>query len=262
MSSPRTKRPELERQAPIRKLGGSLEPAMNGVGSAETGGESDASPPPDIVTRGVELGYRVIEDYMRQGQTFARTAASQRAPSETPAPDPKKLTERMFQYASDLAAVWLEYAQTSMGQQPASGVSTAHPAAPHVGGFDMGPGAASTGASAPPMHGSYAPSRASLGVPAVSVDIVSNRRTEVTVELRAGAAQSGLSAHHLRRRDLETSRISGVTIDCMPAENRVVVRLEVLDDHPAGTYTGLIVDSESNLPQGTLSVRVHESSVR
>jgi hypothetical protein len=254
-SSSRQKRPELDRFGPIRRFGGALGSIGDGGGSAEGRPGRDASTS-GTVSRAVELGYSVIEEYIRQGQAFARTAGPQRGPGEPSAPDPRRLTERMYQYASDLAAVWLEYAQTTMSQAPPPGASSAapgsRPAAPHVGGFDIG----SETAPARSSTGPDATGRPSLDPPGVSVDIVSTRRVEVTVELKPGSVHGALCAHDLRPGDPQLPRISGVTIDPVPSENRVIVRLKVPDDRPAATYTGLIVDAVSNLPQGTLSVRV------
>jgi hypothetical protein len=261
-SSMRRKRPELDRFGPIRGFGGVWGPPRDGTVPAENPPKGDTSSP-SAVSRAVELGYSVIEEYIRQGQAFARGAGSQRGPEGPVAPDPRRLTERMYQYASDLAAVWLEYAQITTGQTslrgtPPGSAPGARPAAPHVGGFDIGSDPAPAHPSGPPPSGAGAPERTSLEAPGVSIDIVSKRRAEVTVELKPGSAQAVLSAHDLRLRDPQLPRISGVTVDPKPSENRVVVRLEVPDDRPAGTYTGLIVDAVTNLPQGTLSLRVFE----
>jgi hypothetical protein len=259
-SSIRHKRPELDRFGPIRRFGGVL--GRDGAPWTESRSERDPSSPRPVA-RAVELGYSVIEEYIRQGQAFARSAGSQRGPEGPAAPDPRRLTERMYQYASDLAAVWLEYAQTTMGQTRPPGAEPGsppgpHPPAPHVGGFDIGSDSAPTRSSVAPASGSDTTDRAPLDAPGVSIDIVSKRRAEVTVELKPGSVHAALSVHDLRPRDPRLPRISGVTIDAKPSENRVVVRLDVPDDRPAGTYTGLVVDSVSNLPQGTLSVRVFE----
>lgn len=260
-SSTRQKRPELDRFGPVRKFGGAG-PSRDGAVRPDKGSSVDPAGL-GTVSRAVELGYQVIEEYMRQGQSFARAAAGQRGSEEPPSPDPRKLTERMFQYASDLASVWLEYAQVAAGQATAAstasgGAAGRAPVAPHVGGFDIGSESVPRRPSVQSASPSGPMDSASLGGPCVSVDIVSKRRTEVTVELKPGACGAVLVAYDLRSHEPHLPHITGVTIEPKPAENRVVVRLHVPDDRPAGTYAGVIVDKVSNLPQGTLAVRIFE----
>jgi hypothetical protein len=76
------------------------------------------------------------------------------------------------------------------------------------------------------------------------------------VELKPGATKASLSVHDLRAGDHRLPRILGVTVEGQASENRVVVRLKLADDQSPGTYAGLIVDNDSNLPMGMLSVRV------
>jgi hypothetical protein len=92
----------------------------------------------------------------------------------------------------------------------------------------------------------------------VAVDIASKRRAEVSVDLKPVSAKTKLSVHDLRPRDPDQERITGVGIEWDREGNRFVVHLEIPGDRPAGVYTGLIVDSASNLPQGFVSVRIFD----
>ncbi len=261
--SKRHVRPEPDRQAPIRSFRGVS--GQVGTATAPAGAPHGGAPSNDsIAARGAELGYRVIDEYVRQGQAFARAV---RPPADTAgasALDPGRLTERMFQNAFDLAAAWLAYAQAVTSQlarsqpfaRPSGPSSAAGRAAPHVGGFDIDSRTPSLHvpiSQTPPRAGASA---VSLEVPSVTLDIVSKRRLEVTVELKPGSAQASLEAHDLRPAALDQARISGVVIEPDPATGRVVVRLEVPDDMAQGTYTGLVVDGATNLPQGAITVRI------
>jgi len=264
MSTPRRTRPPLDRYEPIRTFGGVFGPPIAGAPSTASQATGEA-PSGDAVSRGVDLGYRVIEEYMRQGQAFAKSVWPAAA-GDSPAPrDPQRLMEKVYQYASDLASVWLEYAQTTMGQMPLSppmpfappSTSRARASeAPPVGGFDIG----SHSESKPDQNARAAQvearERHSLETPSVSVDILSKGRAEVTVELKPGSPKAELAVHDLRAGNAKLPRISGVTVQGHASENRVLVRLKLPDDQPAGTYSGLIVDNKSNLPMGMLSVRV------
>jgi hypothetical protein len=263
-SSIRHKRPELDRFGPIRALGGAPGSPRDGAPPAEARTRADASPL-DTISRAVEGAYGVIEDYMRQGQGFARTTESQRESTGPSAPDPRRLTERMFQSASDLAALWLDYAQATLDRRatsaPSGGTGPSGPAAPHVGGFDIGgtpAGPSAPSAPSAPASRVEATRSPALDVPSISIDIVSKRRAEVTVELKPGALGAALAAHDLRSGYPGLTRISGVTAEPKPSENRIAIGIEVPDVLPAGIYSGLIVDTVTNLPQGTLSVRVFD----
>jgi hypothetical protein len=259
-SSIRHKRPELDRFGPIRALGGAPGSPRNGASPAGERPKVDASPL-DTISRAVEGAYGVIDDYMRQGQGFARTTESQREPTAPAAPDPRRLTERLFQSASDLAALWLDYAQAAMDRRTPSGPGGAPSGgspAPHVGGFDIGDAPAGQGAPTPPASRVDTARSPVADAPTVSIDIVSKRRVEVTVELKPGALHAALAAHDLRSGYPGLTRISGVTAAPRPLDNRIVIGLEVPDALPAGIYSGLIVDTVTNLPQGTLAVRLFE----
>src|SRR5688572_28553371 len=81
----RVKKPEPERSQPIRNWG-----VLFGAPSSTAPGAN--APPGDPVSRGVELGYRVIEEYLRQGQNVARAMG---VPSFGTAPADEGVQNRM-----------------------------------------------------------------------------------------------------------------------------------------------------------------------
>jgi hypothetical protein len=279
----RFKRPELERSEPVRSFRGMFGPPTSTTAQAAA---SSSEPPPAAVPLGVDLGYRVIEEYLQQGQAFARAVFPSGAP--TGLPDPRKLNERLFKYASDLAAAWLEYVQALSGPAGAAwsppGAPHAHgsaagpaadggnpfePAARHppsgrLGPFDL-PGVAQAPSNghayaAPPaadvaLHAPHVVADAALAAYAVTIDLASKKRAEVTVDLKPGAL-SALSAHELRAADPSLPRIGPVIIEVQPEQQRVVLRIAVPDLQPAAIYNALILDEATNLPRGTLSVRI------
>ena len=263
-SATRKRRPDLDRHEPVRRFDGVFGRRPDAVrpDPVHTNGAGPVGA--NTVAQGVDAGYRVIEDYIRQGQAFARSAVSPRS-SAASASDPQRLTERMVQYASDLAAVWLEYTRITMGQPPAAAPSTTSAPtgrAPDVGGFDIGSVPARARAPASGPNGRVGTEGADHAprpeTPRISIDIRSKLRAEISVELRPGSARLPLEAHDLRHRDPGIERISAVVLEVAPEDNRVSIRLAIDGGQPAGTYTGVIVDAESNLPQGSLSVRLFE----
>lgn len=253
MSDPsRPKMPRLKRTGPVRNWDGLFGSPREATGADDRPASAPGpGGPASAVPRGVDMGYRVIEEYMRQGEAFARSNGSSRWPGSSPAGDPRKLTERMVEYASDLAAAWLELVQTTM---PPAGPGPAPPrASADPGGFDIGQSTTRGGESGSPRVETQAPA-----VPwRTSIEIASKRRVEVTVDLSPDGAAS-LRAHDLRARDADIPRIRDILVVASAPDHRVLLRISVPDDQPPATYTGVIVEDESNLPQGTLSVRVFE----
>jgi hypothetical protein len=258
-SETRRSRPKLERSEPIRRFTGVFGPPTNG--RTDSGDPTSARPPSpaDPVSAGVDLGYRVIDEYMRQGQEFAKRFWPGVPSSAPSAADPQRLAERMYQYATDLASVWLEYTQMTTGAMPFATPRSPTPNAAPVGGFDIGGTRAASTSPAAHAHDSRNGAVGGPGEPPlISIDILSTVRAEVTVDLRPSVVSSTLSVHDLRAGDPGLPRIGGTTIEVDPADHRVLVRIRLPDGQPPGTYSGLIVDTRTNLPKGTLSVRVLE----
>ena len=91
-ASDRIRRPPLDRTEPIRAWS-----SLFGAG-----------PLNDVVTRSVELGYRVVDEYIRQGQKAAARFGSPSLGTETMASDMQDLGVRMVQYTSDVFGLWFE----------------------------------------------------------------------------------------------------------------------------------------------------------
>jgi hypothetical protein len=237
----RFKRPELPRSEPRRSFSGVFGPGIAPPTAA------------DGVKRGVDLGYRVIEDYLRQGQTAARGMfdGSPAQAGDASERDPQRLAERMIQYASDLAAVWFEYVRVVGGPRPAAAGPAA--ASGETPPFDIEPPA-----PVPPSPLREARPDPSEAFPAtrIALALTSKQPTEVIVDLKPGSAALALSAHDLRARDAGIPRIAGVVIATDPAADLVKIQIAVPDDQPLATYTGVILDDATNLPRGTLSLRV------
>jgi hypothetical protein len=228
------------------------------------------------VSRGADLGYQVIEEYMRQGQAFARATWAPYMPQERrEGVDARALTERMFQYASDFANVFMQYMElmTASGARGGAARAPAERGVPGagLGGFDLG----TRPAAPPPSEPRASGGRPSGGRPVVekpspdgtmaetartpvSIEIASKRRAKVNVDLRRPVANGSLCAHDLRARNPSFPRITGVSIETTPQTGEVLVKIAVPEEQPAATYTGVIVDEVTNVPLGTLTVQILE----
>ena len=248
-TSNRVTRPKLDRTAPVRTL---FAPSSGAVPPPAGPGEAN-------VGRGVQTGYQVIDDYLRQGQDFARTMWT---PGSSPAPpDPQQLATRMVQYASDFAAACVEYLQSMAG-----GSGLAGQAAPvgTAGPFDIGRASAAanpaTVSAAPAMPASTSKASPVPPTTSITLDVESSKRTQVSVELKPMAETLPLIVHELRSFDAEQPRLTEVAITAGDADagEGLVVRLRIPDRQPRGVYSGLIVDTRTNLPRGTMTVRVED----
>ncbi|MDY7232520.1 hypothetical protein [Hyalangium rubrum] len=233
------KKPEPDRTRPIRNWCGLFEPPA-------------PVPPGDAASRGAAMGYRVIEEYLRQGQNVARGMG---IPSmgTPPADEGSQRFGAMFRSFADFASLWMDWmgragAPFAPGVAPASG--TAGPFA--AGGGQTATETAKAVAPEPPVS-----SEPSGGVPVgLTLDIQSSRRVEVSVDLRPRSLGLPLVVHDLRAPEPDTPRITGVRLEALPEEERVCLRLQVPGEHPPGVYSGLILDERTSLPRGTLTVRI------
>jgi hypothetical protein len=197
-----------------------------------------------VVTRSVELGYRVIDDWVRQGQRAAQRLGDGPGGVTALGQDVQDLAVRMAQHASDLFGVWLQlFDLTAAGGARGSWAPAAWGMArAQEGNGPVSPATVQTDPAAAPLT--------------VRIEVVSSQPTEVSIDLRPQAAGSHLIAHALRAVDPDAPRLDDVSIASDGAEGPLVARIRVPEGHPPGTYNGLILDETTNRPVGTLSVRV------
>jgi hypothetical protein len=266
MASNRLRRPSLERDRPIRTWSTLFGVPSNGTHAVagrpvadREAGASNGAPPlfpsSQVLSDAVETGYRVYSEYVRQGQAAAQgfnPAASPNGAAGAPGalpPDMQQLSQRVMQYGWDFAGLWFEM-WTRMG-----GNATGWP--PPA----SGPGSISPAVPAPPPSPPQTTVDAAALVPArLSVCVVSERRAAATLEVRPGAP-GPLVVHALRPEGHEAPPIRDVTIESA-GDGAVTVKIGVAATQPPGVYNGMIVDGASNLPRGTVSVRVFGDAER
>jgi hypothetical protein len=254
----RAKRPELDRVSPIRDFSRIFGPAAPGeTPRAKRPGEPRAGRPADI-GKAVTAGYQVIDEYMRQGEEFARTmygsAAGESSPLFPFSPprgssggDAQEMAGRLFQVAADFAGAWMDLMQTTTGR---GGQRPGSEPRPDVPGFDINAPPSSAPAPAADPEVARAEQRAPL-----TLQIDSKQRVEVAVDVRSDPAGGPIVAHDLRAIDPALPRIEKVQIERTSGEG-LVIRLRISDKQPPGVYSGVVVDERTNLPRGTISVRV------
>jgi hypothetical protein len=255
------RRPEVGRAEPIRNWETLFGPPPHGSGSPDGPGraaEGDANNP---IARGVELGYRVMDEYVRQGQRAAGSRGGSAGSGESSGTALPQLTERMFQYASDFASVWMEAMGVMMRTRGAAGdarpAERADRAAPGATTDPLGEGRpsprrSSSDTGSPTANGTPRPS----GAISVVVEVSSRRPVRAVVDLRPGPIEGPLVVADLRARDPRRARLKGVSLETSPDGKRLTIRLKVPGQHPAGEYVGAVVDGSTAVTRGTLTVTV------
>lgn len=230
----RVRRPRPERTEPIRNWSTMFGGAPDGDAAAPTGMA-------DVVQRSVDLAYRVVDEYVRQGQRTAERLSG-RAGGGAALPTSSDLQDaaaQMTRFASDGMRIWLEL----LGVAASTTAATPF-AAPH----------------APASPGTPAPVAASAGAPGAAahlrLELATRRPVAVAVDLRPEAGRGELAAHALRTADADTPPLAAPTFVRDGAAGALTLRLAVPDEQPDGIYNGVVVDVASNRPVGTVSVRI------
>lgn len=239
--SERVKRPAPERVRPIRTWDGLLRRPQ---AAAVTPPSEGAARVEDVVTRSVELGYRVVDDYIKRGQEAARRIREGAYGPGEIAADVQGVAGQLVRSASDLVGAWVEFAALA-------GVGTGTP----------------TQSGAPPPAAAGVPEQAAAASPSSTADrgagdplrirlaIVAARPIEAALDVRPLPADHRIVVTPLRMDGTDDVRLERVRVE--PRDDRtVVIRVDVPATQPAGRYAGLIVDDTTNVPVGELSLVV------
>ncbi|HVR63264.1 MAG TPA: hypothetical protein VMU50_15280 [Polyangia bacterium] len=257
-SQTRITRPVLERSEPRRTwstLFGASAPGPGGAngtnGATSSGGGGTA--PIDAIQRGVEMAYRVSDEYIRQGQAFARALSQPFSPASgtgsagNGAGALPQLAERLLRYTSELSSMWMDALRMMAGATAQAGGN----------GF---PGAFWSGVErtspVPPSSPSPPPSPPAAAEPArerVAIRVESKRRTRASLDVH-GAIGRSISVSPLRLRGGK-ARIANVRIQ-RAGGGALTIVVSVPPRQTAGTYAAELLDSRAKAKVGTIVVRV------
>jgi hypothetical protein len=222
----------------------------------------------------VQAGYRVIDEYVKQGQSAAR-AMWEPSGGGLGGDDLQRRFLAVMRTATDFASLWMDFLGGGVGRgpwgTPTNAGRTAPPGSVEIHPFSIGEAKVANGESRPHTNGDarphahadawHAPAPAAndaTRAPETAsfvVDVASARRTETILDLRPGSART-FRVHDLRAVDPEAPRLAGATVERVHDGERVRVRLSVPADHPPGVYSALVLDEATALPKGSLTVRV------
>jgi hypothetical protein len=261
----RPRRPILDRREPMRQwanMFGGAEPPRNGPLPADgaTADPAAAGDPQrraslgDAISRSVDLGYRVIDEYIRQGQRAAQRMSDRSFSADGAVGDLREASDRMGQYASDFFGLWMEFMELTTNRSrdtAANGTAAAVPRA------DV-PGAAAATQPAPAAATAAGPPAPRPPHAGVRVEVRSLRPTEVAVDLQPDAAGRALRVYGFGTAGADRARGIDVAIRAGSDHEPVGLSVRVSSEQSPGTYRGLVVDDATSAPVGTLTVQVGE----
>lgn len=254
------KKPLPEARGPNRAWSG----AWSGSGGTEPGptaarsGRSTSSSKRDGdkgtngVSDGVALGYRVIQEYLRQGERVARSFWSPGS-DDADRYDPARLVDRALRSAQDLAGAFSEMVRVlaKNAPLPRDGASP--------GGFDFEPPrSAKTRGRGEASETARGRSRPDDGRPSptVALSVRSRRPVKVALQLDEAAAGGVFQVPPLTRSGAGAARLRGISIASGPGGKGLAINLEVPPRVAKGRYQGLVLDARTSRPVGFLSVDV------
>jgi hypothetical protein len=233
----RLHRAEPARVAPVRnfsKLYNGPDSA-NGINPAKPA-QSDA--PRKIrsagpLAEGVELAYSVIDKYVAEGRRTAEGISDQPYTTRAPNDNLQDMLERILRFQSEMLPLWIETLATLVKVDPSRNGSAATREAWPVS--DGGPKSETT---------------------AVSIEVVSVRPVQVSVELRPNSEAQSLVALGLNAIDPGKPVLTDISLVPDEVPGRIKLRIRIPETQPPGTYSGVIVNRDSGETRGTLSIRI------
>jgi hypothetical protein len=233
----RLHRPELDRDEPLRDFMTYIR--NHGLGgeksSTATPEQDDKEPIDATVAHGVELGYSVIDDQIRQGEKLAaRLRQINGKPGAMPPVEVGTLIERALNVYKDMGALALAAVETLV-RNPLiqSGIARAWQASPD------------NAVAATPGGGTN-----------FRFELSSSRPTQVRLDIRPQGTAFMPLVHSLHAATPSVPALTAVRFYLDPAASSPVLHVDVPDSQPPGVYSGVVVDSATNEPCGTLSVRI------
>jgi hypothetical protein len=184
------------------------------------------------LAEGVELAYSVIEKYIAEGRRTAEGLSTQPYATRAANGNLQDILERMLRFQAEALPLWVEMLATLVKvEPPRNGYATSAGAWPHRNGKKPA-------ATVVPIE------VASIRPVQVSLELVPNSDTHSLVALALSSVAPGKPT------------LTQVSFVRDKAEGRVKLRVQIPDQQPAGTYTGVVVDRDSGEARGTLRVRL------
>src|SRR3984957_12746178 len=185
------------------------------------------------LAEGVALAYSVIEKYIAEGRQTAEGLTPQPYSTRATNDNLQDVLERMLRFQAEMLPLWIETLATLVKIEPAR---NGHAPAPDAW---------------PPPNDAQKAERM-----AVSIEVVSLRPVQVSVELRPDSEAKSLVSLGLSAIDSSKPVLTDVSFVPDEVPGRIKLRLRVPESQPTGTYSGVILNRDSGEARGTLSIRI------
>lgn len=90
----------------------------------------------------------------------------------------------------------------------------------------------------------------------MGVEIVTRRPAQAWAEMHPSATPFTPQTDALRSADGQAPPLAGIQFMPHPSGKGLMLRIEIPDDQPAGTYSGVVLDVDNHEPRGTVCVRI------
>jgi len=185
------------------------------------------------LAEGVELAYSVIEKYIAEGRRTAEGISNQPYTTRAATDNLQDILERVLRFQAEILPLWIETLATLVRVDPSrNGFAAVADAWPRANG----------GQNTETM--------------AASIEVVSLRPVQVSVELRPNTKDQSLVALSLNAVDSRKPALTDISFVPDEARGRVKLRIRIPESQPPGTYSGVIVHRDSGETRGTLSIRI------
>lgn len=185
------------------------------------------------LAKGVELAYSVIDKYIAEGRRTAEGLSSQPYTARATNDNLQDVLERTLRFQAEMLPLWIETLATLVKVDPSR---NGHAPAPE--------------ARPAPANGK------NTNTMAVSIEVVSVRPVQVSVELQPNSEAESLISLGLNAIDSNRPALKDISLVPDGVPGRMKLRLQIPDSQPAGIYSGVIVNRNSGMVRGTLSIRI------
>jgi hypothetical protein len=90
----------------------------------------------------------------------------------------------------------------------------------------------------------------------LAIEVVSSQPTQVILDLQPHAELFSLATYGLRAVDPQKPPLTDLVFEPSSNNGHLCLHIRIPDGQPPDIYTGVIVDTQTNLPRGTLSIRI------
>jgi hypothetical protein len=216
-----------------------------GAGAGAEPKTSDRANPRSSTYRALNDAYRLVDEYLRQGQKMAENIWLPQSGSGAPSFPAFGAPDRFMRAVGDMTLAWVEVMQQWTSAQGAPSRAPTGSAGPFTAGVTPEPRAATpaAGVAASPLHERE-----------LTVSVEAKGRVTVSVQLAERIDLAELEVTALRPAKGRADAIGEVSLNVDGTS--AVLRVVVPERQPRGTYNGLLVETKTQKPRGTLSLVV------